>query len=336
MHAFMDSERGRQLQSLLNRTELATGRRVVRVGLSATLADMGVSAAFLRPLDPGSVAILESRSSGQDLKLQVRGYLGPRLKPGGGKRDDNAPAPEDPALVNIVKHLFETLRGRRSLIFAGSRQRVERVTAELSGLCETLGVPEEFFAHHGSLSREHREEAERRLKEGDRPGSIVATTTLELGIDVGHIEAVAQLGPGHTVSGMRQRLGRSGRRAGQASVMRVYVEERAADERIHPLDAMRPGTVQAIAMLNLMLRRWNEPQLAGRLHLSTLVHQVLALVAQHGGLTAAQGWKRLVESRVFPEIDQEALSCGAQAHGASRGGAHRAGAGWYAAAGQGR
>jgi ATP-dependent Lhr-like helicase len=302
MHAFMDSERGRQLQSLLNRVEIAAGRRVARVGLSATLADMRTSAAFLRPLDPDAVDILESKSGGQELRLQVRGYLEQHLKRGRGRDDDEAP--EDPALNHVIRHLFDTLRGHRSLIFAGSRQRVELVTAELCGLCEVLGVPEEFFAHHGSLSREHREEAERRLKEDDRPGSIVATTTLELGIDVGHIEAVAQIGPGHTVSGMRQRLGRSGRRAGQPSVMRVYVTEMALDERTSPLDAMRPSMVQAVAMLNLMLRRWNEPQQLGRLHLSTLVHQILALIAHHGGLTAAQGWRRLVESGVFPAVDR--------------------------------
>jgi ATP-dependent helicase Lhr and Lhr-like helicase len=303
MHAFMDAPRGRQLQSLLNRIEIAAGHRVARVALSATLADMRTSAAFLRPLEPDSVEILESQGGSQELRLQLRGYLEPALKPGRGKRDDEK-APEDPALNAIVKHLFDTLRGRRSLIFAGSRNRVELVTANLSGLCETLGVPDEFFAHHGNLSREHREEAERRLKEDDRPGSIVATTTLELGIDVGHIEAVAQIGPGHTVSGMRQRLGRSGRRPGQAAVMRVYTTEMAMDERIHPLDAMRPTTVQAIAMLNLMLRHWNEPPLPGRLHLSTLVQQILALIAQHGGLTAKQGWNRLAASGVFTGIDQ--------------------------------
>jgi len=304
MHAFMNAPRGRQLQSLLNRIEIAAGHRVARVALSATLADMGTSKAFLRPLDPEAVEILRSQAGGQELRLQVRGYLEPVVKPSGGKRDDDEQAPEDPALNAIIKHLFDTLRGQRSLIFAGSRQRVELVTANLCTLCETLGVPEEFFAHHGSLSREHREEAERRLKDETRPGSIVATTTLELGIDVGNIESVAQIGPGHTVAGMRQRLGRSGRRPGQAAVMRVYITERAMDERIHPLDAMRPTTVQAIAMLNLMLHCWNEPSLPGRLHLSTLVQQILALIAQHGGLTAKQGWNRLVASGVFTEIDQ--------------------------------
>ena len=57
-------------------------------------------------------------------------------------------------------------------------------------------------------------------------------------------------------------------------------------------------------MLNLMLRRWNEPPQIGRLHLSTLIQQILALIAQHGGLTVKQGWNHLIESRVFPEIDQ--------------------------------
>jgi ATP-dependent Lhr-like helicase len=302
MHAFMDAERGRQLQSIMNRIEIAAGHHVVRVGLSATLADMETSKAFLRPLNPAGVDVKESKSGGQNLKLQVRGYVQPKLKRRDGASDDEEP--ENTAEMEIARHLFDTLRGHRSLVFAGSRRNVELYTARLCGLCETTGVPEEFFAHHGSLSREHREDAERRLKAEGRPGSIVATTTLELGIDVGHIDSVAQIGPGHTVSGMRQRLGRSGRRAGQSSVMRVYVTEMAIDERIHPIDAMRPSTVQAIAMLNLMLRRWNEPPQVGRLHLSTLVQQILALIAQHGGLTAKQGWNRLVESRVFPELDQ--------------------------------
>lgn len=304
MHAFMGSERGRQLQSLLNRIELAAGHRVPRVALSATLADMSVSAAFLRPLDQQNVEILESRMGGQELKLQVRGYLEPTLKRRSGKAADEDEEPEDPAINKIVRHIFDTMRGHRGLIFAGARRTVELVTAELCSLCEVLGVPEEFFAHHGSLSREHREDAERRLKDDSRPGSIVTTTTLELGIDIGHIESVAQIGPGHTVSGMRQRLGRSGRQPGQPAVMRVYVRELAADHRIHPLDAMRPDTVQAIAMLNLMLRRWNEPAQPRPLHLSTLLQQILALIAQHGGLTARKGWERLVASGVFTGIDQ--------------------------------
>ena len=308
LHAFMDAPRGKQLQSILHRLETAAGARVTRVGLSATLADEETSKRYLRPLNPGGVDVLSSVTR-QDILLQVRGYLEPersfepkRPAPAGS---DDAPDPGDTAESEIVKHLFQTLRGKRSLIFAGSRRRVETTTVGLAARTEALGVPEEFFAHHGNLSRDHREEAERRMKDMSRPASIVCTSTLELGIDVGAIDSVAQLGPGHTVSGMRQRLGRSGRRAGQSATMRVYVKEDALSSAAHPLDALRRETVQAVAMLELMLERWNEPPSPGRLHLSTLVHQILALIVQHGGITAAQGWERLILSGVFPAVDME-------------------------------
>ena len=305
MHAFMDAPRGKQLQSILHRLEIAAATRVTRVGLSATLADMAVSRRFLRPLAPDQVDVHQSKSS-QAIKLQVRGYVEP-VRDVAAKRPSVAPGdgpdPGNSAEMEVIKHLFGTLRGKRSLIFAGSRGRVETTTVTLSALTEAHGVPEEFFAHHGNLSREHREEAERRMKDLSRPASIVCTTTLELGIDVGHVDSVAQLGPGHTVSGMRQRLGRSGRRAGQAAVMRVYVREEPLAAARHPLDALRRETVQAVAMLGLMLEGWNEPPTQGRLHLSTLMHQILALVVQHGGITAEQGWKRLVASGVFEAVD---------------------------------
>jgi ATP-dependent Lhr-like helicase len=310
MHAFMDSARGRQLQSLLNRIEMAAGHRVCRVGLSATLADMATARAFIRPQDPESPAVLESTSSPQDLRLQLRGYLRParavRRQRGedvdGQEEREAGPAPDELA---INRHLFATLRGKRSLVFAGSRQKVETTAVGLAELSEANGVPQEFLAHHGSLSREHREEAERRMRDPNRPASIVCTTTLELGIDIGEIDEVAQLGPGHSVSGMRQRLGRSGRREGRPAVMRVYTTESEITERTHPIDALRTDTVQAAAMLNLMLRRWNEPPVPGRLHLSTLVQQILALIAQHGGLTAQQGWERLAGSGVFQGLTRD-------------------------------
>lgn len=311
MHAFIGEPRGKQLQSLMHRVETASGNRVIRVGLSATLADEEVSKEFLRPLDPDSVTVLPSSGS-QNIRLQVRGYLEPASSEAKrsvndvdektvstGKGDRNV------AEAQIVRHLFDTLRGKRSLIFAGSRQRVETTALGLKELTEANGVPEEFFAHHGSLSRERREEAEERMKDVRFPASIVCTTTLEMGIDVGAIDSVAQLGAGHTVSGMRQRLGRSGRRPGASSTMRVYVKERPLEQADHPLDLMRRDTFQAVAMLGLMLEKWNEPPVPGRLHLSTLVHQILALVAQHGGITAAQGWDWLMESRVFGAVSRE-------------------------------
>jgi ATP-dependent Lhr-like helicase len=317
MHAFMGSPRGKQLQSIMHRIDVAAGVQPCRVGLSATLADELSSKKFLRPSSPAAVTILPGGAGGQDLKLQLRGYISESR---GEKRRrlaiERAAADEadgqdkskiwtDSSEAAITRHLFETLRGGRSLIFAGSRNRVETTTLALTGLSEAIGTPQEFFPHHGNLSRELREQAEVRLKDIERPASIVCTTTLELGIDVGPIDSVAQLGPGQTVSGMRQRVGRTGRRAGQPSVMRVYVREVGLDETTHPLDALRRDTVQSIAMLNLMLAKWNEPPSAGQRHLSTLLHQVLALIAQHGGISPRGAWALLVESQVFEMVDHD-------------------------------
>jgi ATP-dependent Lhr-like helicase len=81
----------------------------------------------------------------------------------------------------IAKHLFEHLRGTDNLAFAGSRQSVEIYADRLRTLCEDARLPQEFYPHHASLSREHREVVERRLKDGKLPTTAICTSTLELG-----------------------------------------------------------------------------------------------------------------------------------------------------------
>jgi ATP-dependent Lhr-like helicase len=304
MHVFLGDPRGKQLQSVLHRIDLSARAMPVRVGLSATLADEAAAQSYLRPMDPGRVAILPRGPGVGAIKMQLRGYISPaRMEP--RRERDPEQAYEDAGIVAMHRHLFDKHRSERSLIFAGSRRRVEETAVRLSEMADAAGVPPVFFAHHGNLSREHREEAERRMKDRSRPASIICTTTLELGIDVGDIEAVAQLGPGHTVSGMRQRLGRSGRRAGQDAVLRIYVQETELNEDMDPLDALRTSTVQSIAMANLMLQNWNEPPGHERLHLSTLLHQIIAVIGQHGGITPMDAWVTLVESKVFSAVDIE-------------------------------
>ena len=310
MHAFLEDPRGKQLQSVLHRIDLASSSRPVRVGLSATLGDEAAARGFLRPLAPDRVDLLPPTGKMAPVRLQVRGYVkATRLRPTKRNQDEEETQDTEEASADgaLVRDLFEKHRLTRSLIFAGSRQNVEKIAVTLSEMTEAQGVPDGFVAHHGNLSREHREEAEQRMKDRSRPASIICTTTLELGIDVGDIEAVAQIGPGHTVSGMRQRLGRSGRRPGQAAIMRIYVTETELDKDTSALDALRTRTVQSIAMVDLMARRWNEPPEPDRLHLSTLLHQIMALVAQLGGATPTELWAYLVQSSVFTGIDKETL-----------------------------
>jgi ATP-dependent Lhr-like helicase len=302
LHAYLDQPRGKQLQSLLHRIEVIARRRMQRIGLSATLADKRVAAEFLRPLEGDKARLLESVDGSRNLLLQLRGYIerahADRTVESVGDGPETANLAGSDA--QIAADLFKALRGTRNLVFANSRKAVELYTVELSDLCDAGGFPTEFLAHHGNLSREYREEAERRMKNGDLPATIVCTSTLELGIDVGNIDSVAQIGCAHTVSGLRQRLGRSGRRAGQSAKLRQYIAAAEIGPRTHPLDELRPGLVQAIAMIDLLGAKWNEPVDTHKLHLSTLLHQILALIAQYGGITAEQGYRLLVQSGVFP------------------------------------
>ncbi|SFL37116.1 DEAD/DEAH box helicase [Methylobacterium pseudosasicola] len=307
LHAFVGTERGRQLQSVLSRIEVAAGRdRIDRIGLSATLGDMALAREALRPGEPDSVRLVESAEGGADLLLQVRGYECPRRPeppPGGGGTDVAAVGVA--AAEPVAAHLFEVLRGRRNLLFAGSRQNVEVYTDHLRAMSEAARLPNEFFAHHGNLARAEREAVEARLREDGRPTTAVATTTLELGIDIGDVESVAQIGPGWSVSSLRQRLGRSGRRRGVPSVLRIYVSEDAFAPTLHPADRLRLDVVQAVAMIGLLLDRWCEPPRVGGLHLSTLVQQTLALIAQTGGLRPDTAWQVLCRHGPFRNVGRD-------------------------------
>ncbi len=276
-HAFIGSERGVQLVSLLNRLEALTGRRVPRVGLSATLGDMRAAAAHLRPDDPEGVVVVATEGGGQDLRIKVMAYV-PEPVPDG--------APSAPSVTErITKELFK-LRGAHNLVFGGSRNNVELYADRLRAQCEGMSLPNEFFPHHGSLSRDIREEVEQRLRDGQMPTTVVCTTTLELGIDIGAVETVAQIGPPRSIASLRQRLGRSGRRPGQPAILRIHVPEDGVDAGDHPFDRLRTDVFQAVAAVRLLVERWYEPPERRALHLSTLLHQALALIAQRGGASA--------------------------------------------------
>lgn len=296
LHSFLGTERGAQLQSLLHRVELAAGRRVPRIALSATLGDLTAAASFLRPGDGARVAVVASTEPGGEIRLQVRGYLDPATP---------APAGQEPAeRAAIADHLFETLRHTDNLVFANSRAAVEVYADMLRQRAVRAGMPAEFLAHHGSLAKEIREHVEKRLKDPATPVTAVCTSTLELGLDIGSVDSVAQIGAPPTVAGLRQRLGRSGRRAGRPATLRIYVAERQLAPGIGPADALRSELFQTVAMVELLLAGWCEPADTAGLHLSTLIQQILSMTAQHGGATAAQLFDALCRRGPFHRIDR--------------------------------
>ncbi|RMO86666.1 ATP-dependent helicase [Pseudomonas syringae pv. philadelphi] len=310
LHAFIGSERGKQLQSLMHRVERVTNKKLPRVGLSATLGEMALAREFLRPGQTRRMDEIISRATGQDLQVQVRGYTMLPLKKlvadkqtsitKDGDEEEDASGTKHA----IAAHLYKVLRGSNNLIFPNSRDKVEWYADRLRRLCENDGLPNEFLPHHGSLSRDLREDTERALKAGTPPASAVCTTTLELGIDIGNIRAVAQIGPPPSVASLRQRLGRSGRREGEPAILRAYCQEKTLTPESDLSDQLRQNLVQTIAMIRLLIEKWFEPPRANGLHASTLVQQCLSMIAQQGGVSATELWSSLVASGTFAAISK--------------------------------
>lgn len=300
LHAFVGSERGMQLQSLLHRLERVLHRRVPRIGLSATLGDVTIAADFLRPPNRRTAPCTIGQAPDAESAVKLRLY-GFRRSLREGEAAENEEA--DETARSIAQHLFRTLRGANNLVFANARGSVEMYTDLLARMCAAANLSQEFFAHHGSLSRELRFDVEDQLKRGDRPMTVLCTSTLEMGIDLGAVTSVAQIGCPPNVAALRQRLGRSGRR-GEPAVLRLYIEEETVTERSSPQDAIRATLVETIAMVNLLIAKWIEPPPAGLLHGSTLVQQILSLIAQYGGITAADGYSLLCDSGPFANVSR--------------------------------
>jgi ATP-dependent Lhr-like helicase len=292
LHSFTGSERGKQLQTLLHLIEERTGRVIPRVGLSATLGDMSAAADFLsaRCGKDGrfSSACVVSTSEGARpvLKLLLKGVVQGGGEVGGEGEDDEEAEKRtaQDASEAIAEYLFTRLRGKNNLVFPNSRGKVELYTHLLSACSARAGVENEFFAHHGNLARDIRSEAEEALRSRAHAATVICTNTLELGIDIGEVESVVQIECPPSVASLRQRLGRSGRRAGVPAVLRAFAAERPRGLHNHPFSELRESVFSMCACVLLLLEQWCEPPRQDGLHLSTLVQQTLSLILERGGI----------------------------------------------------
>ena len=302
LHSFIATARGAQLQSLLNRVELAIRFKPPRIGLSATIGDMSVAAEFLQPRSSREVIEITSEGDQSALQMQLRGYEIQRAKRKSEAVATAEVAEEKDDHIQIGDDIFRKLRGQDNLVFANSRTLVERFADMLARRCEAERLPNEFFPHHGSLSKEVRESVESHLKDSTKPATAICTSTLEMGIDIGTVSSIAQVGPPPSVASLRQRLGRAGRR-GDPAVLRLYIAEPESDERSPVVDELRCKIFRSTAMVQLMLNRWLEQPEDPGFNYSTLVQQILSTVAQHGGATAKELHSSLCGSAPFQLVD---------------------------------
>lgn len=201
IHAVVTNKRGCHLSLSLERLRELVGRDITRIGLSATQNPIEQVAHFLVGAKEGATDDDEPACRVVDVGHQR-------------EMDVAVEVPGSPLETVMSLEVWDEIYRRlatlveahnTTLIFVNTRRLAERVTRHLA---ERLGE-DAVTSHHGSLARGHRLEAERRLKSGDLQ-AVVATASLELGIDVGNIDLVCQLGSPHSVATFLQRVGRSG------------------------------------------------------------------------------------------------------------------------------
>ena len=210
VHAVAGTKRGAHLALSLERLERLVGEPVQRVGLSATqrpLEEIGRFVSGGRPIE------LVDVGTRKELDLRVVVPLEDMREPGEGGS----------IWPSIYPALLELVREHRStIVFVNNRRLAERLALRLNELAEE----EIARAHHGSLAREQRIEVEELLKKGEIP-CLVATSSLELGIDMGAVDLVVQVESPKSVARGLQRVGRAGHRLDEASKGRIFPKFRA-------------------------------------------------------------------------------------------------------------
>jgi ATP-dependent Lhr-like helicase len=264
IHALAPNKRGAHLALSLERLDALCGHRLVRIGLSATQKPIAEVARFLTGTDaatanePACRIVDAGHVRARDLALEL---------------------PEAPLEAVMsgdvwgqVHARLETLiaEHRTTLIFVNTRRMAERLARHLS---ESLGK-DKVTAHHGSMAKEHRFDAEQRLKRGDLK-ALVATASLELGIDIGDVDLVCQIGSPRAIASFLQRVGRSGHAVGGTPKGRLFPLSR--DELVECtalLDAVRRGELDALkvepapldvlaqqVVAEVACREWSEDEL---------------------------------------------------------------------------
>jgi ATP-dependent helicase Lhr and Lhr-like helicase len=252
IHAVVESRRGAHLALTLERLSHVATQPVQRIGLSATVKPIEEVGRWLKPASPPVLVDTGHRRT-TDLALELTASPLQAVISGD-------------AWNEIYDRLTELIKAHKTtIVFVNTRRLAERVSRHLA---ERLGEAA-VTAHHGSLSKETRLDAEQRLKTGQLQ-ALVATASLELGIDIGHVDLVCQLGTPRRISTFLQRVGRSG-----------HTVHGTPKGRLFPLT--RDELVECVAIIRSVNR--------GELDRIVLRAQPLDVLAQHiVAETASEDW----------------------------------------------
>jgi ATP-dependent Lhr-like helicase len=263
-HAFAGDDRGWHLLALLSRISRLARRDLQRIGLSATVGNPEALAEWLSA---------GSRRSRRVIRPLPREEAPPRVE-----------LDYVGNLRNAAKVIHELHRGEKRLVFLDSRSRVEELAAALRGLGTRT------YVSHSSLGLEERRQAEQAFAEGD-DCVIVATSALELGMDVGDLDRVVQVDAPGTVSSFLQRMGRTGRRPG-------------AERNCLFLATSDDALLRAAALIELWAEGYMEEVEPPPEPLHILAQQLMALALQEGGIGRSEWLEWIREVPAFARLPE--------------------------------
>ena len=265
IHNFAAGDRGAHLMAVLERLARYTSFDIQRIGLSATVGDPMLIGRWMQGSSQRSLAVIDPPGEPRPRLIRIDVY-------------------ED--ADELAGRAAPLAQGRKTLFFVEGRRLAEGVKQAL-GEVATLS-----YVHHSSVGRELREEAEQAFTYGHDSQCIVCTSTMELGIDIGDLDAILQLDAPTTVSSFMQRLGRTGRRPGTQAEMNFFCGDEVA-------------LLRAVALVNLARRGWIEAVNPSYRAVHVLAHQALAQALQFYGVRREQVWEIVQRARPFSGVTRQ-------------------------------
>ena len=309
IHAVAQTKRGAHLALSLERLEHEAGRPVQRIGLSATQRPLEEVGRFL--VGPTRECTIVDTGLRKPLDLEIRVPVedmraaGGVTPDGGTPRGDEGTADLDPLAGGgatrrsiwpaIYPELLELVQSHKStIVFVNNRRGAERLAMRLNELAGEEGKPADIArAHHGSLAREERLIVEEMLKAGDLP-CLVATSSLELGIDMGAVDLVLQVESPKSVTRGLQRIGRAGHGVGETSKGRIFPK-------------FRSDLLECTVVAQRMREALIEETVVPRNPLDVLAQQIVACVATDDDWKVPELHEMVRRAYPFAELDRKLL-----------------------------
>ena len=288
VHYFMNDDRGIQLLCILERIQKLIGKVPRRVGLSATLGNYSLAKKWLSAGTDKECVVPEVPELKRKVGLKIAYFTGERQEEQG-----------------YYSYLYEKTLGKKCIVFANAKADVEESIAHLKDIANKKHTKDVYFVHHANVATSLRKQAEEEMKREDTLTVTGATLTLELGIDVGRLDRIIQIGCPYTVSSFVQRLGRCGRRGQMAEMLFLYKREKQ-DDKSPFYKVMDFALLKNIAILLLYLQeKWIEPMEKNTLPYSLLYHQTMSHLFSVGCASPKELAKTILTLTPFQKVSKE-------------------------------